>query len=231
MNCQKCNFQNEEAAKFCRNCGTELVIEQNLNLPKKKRKMSVWILSIFVALIIAIAGVVAWYYYAEAEKEKKKEAAENYYNKGKEAYVDGLYDLAISYYTKVIEIDSNYVKAYIGLLETNTIQGNNETALKYANKALAINPNEIEAYRYMGIIYGIQKDYVQAINYLEKAIQFYKVEDNSNNQKLFSSTYYSLGLVYVDMGNLQKGTENMQIAARKGFDAAKVWLKNRGYNW
>jgi hypothetical protein len=28
MNCQKCDFQNEEAAKYCRNCGMKLIIPQ-----------------------------------------------------------------------------------------------------------------------------------------------------------------------------------------------------------
>ena len=28
MNCQKCNFQNEESAKFCRNCGEKLDCQQ-----------------------------------------------------------------------------------------------------------------------------------------------------------------------------------------------------------
>ena len=35
MICQKCNFQNEETAKFCRNCGVELVI-QPLSPPATK---------------------------------------------------------------------------------------------------------------------------------------------------------------------------------------------------
>ena len=29
MNCQKCNFQNEENAKFCKNCGVELSFQQS----------------------------------------------------------------------------------------------------------------------------------------------------------------------------------------------------------
>ena len=28
MNCQKCNFQNESTAKFCKSCGAELIIPQ-----------------------------------------------------------------------------------------------------------------------------------------------------------------------------------------------------------
>jgi len=36
MICQKCNFQNEEAAKFCKNCGIELT---NVNVDKSKKAM------------------------------------------------------------------------------------------------------------------------------------------------------------------------------------------------
>jgi len=36
MNCQKCNFQNEETAKFCRDCGAELIIQQQPSISETK---------------------------------------------------------------------------------------------------------------------------------------------------------------------------------------------------
>ena len=33
MNCQRCDFQNEETAKFCKNCGAKLVVP---TFPKQK---------------------------------------------------------------------------------------------------------------------------------------------------------------------------------------------------
>lgn len=38
MNCPKCNFQNEESAKFCMNCGTKFSIE-NVEEQNKQSKL------------------------------------------------------------------------------------------------------------------------------------------------------------------------------------------------
>jgi len=43
MNCQKCNFQNEDTAKFCRNCGVELGIEQKqIGIAPQKNHNKLW---------------------------------------------------------------------------------------------------------------------------------------------------------------------------------------------
>jgi uncharacterized membrane protein YvbJ len=70
MICQKCNFQNTETAKFCRNCGEKLTVifafeqqqptitQNSLNLLKKVRKRNrrlIWIILIlFGGLTLAI---------------------------------------------------------------------------------------------------------------------------------------------------------------------------------
>ena len=59
MICNKCNFQNEKTAKFCRNCGTEL-IEQQTNFYKNPEKRKyLWILGSI--LIVAISVIFALY--------------------------------------------------------------------------------------------------------------------------------------------------------------------------
>ena len=49
MICNKCNFQNEETAKFCKNCGVKLS-------PKRKSSSMLWIISVIALIVCAVAG-------------------------------------------------------------------------------------------------------------------------------------------------------------------------------
>ena len=54
MICNKCNFKNEETAKFCRNCGAEMIISQHQPLtPKPKKAVLPWII-VGVLLVCAL---------------------------------------------------------------------------------------------------------------------------------------------------------------------------------
>jgi len=62
MNCNKCNFQNENTAKFCRNCGEELT---NKLIDHKKTVQNGWgitgfLLSLF-SLLISILSLMFVY--------------------------------------------------------------------------------------------------------------------------------------------------------------------------
>ena len=64
MNCQKCNFQNEETAKFCRNCGVRLGVEQPqppMPQPPKKSSNSVTWLLLIIAIIVCAILVILLY--------------------------------------------------------------------------------------------------------------------------------------------------------------------------
>jgi len=54
MNCKKCNFQNEDSAQFCKNCGAELKQRQS-HLPKKKNSL-LWVLG--AVFLIALCTVL-----------------------------------------------------------------------------------------------------------------------------------------------------------------------------
>jgi len=51
MICKKCDFQNENNAQFCKNCGAELK-QQQADLPKKKR----FLLCVFLVVLIVVTG-------------------------------------------------------------------------------------------------------------------------------------------------------------------------------
>jgi len=58
MICQKCNFQNEETAKFCKNCGNKLSIKS----PKIKKKNITlpWIIGSFIVATVTVICIVIW---------------------------------------------------------------------------------------------------------------------------------------------------------------------------
>ena len=61
MNCKKCNFQNEETAKFCRNCGAELrmiIAKPPTNTQKPKSNSVVWLLLVIALIVCAVLGVL-----------------------------------------------------------------------------------------------------------------------------------------------------------------------------
>ena len=54
MNCQKCNVQNEETAKFCKNCGKELQKTQQVVKQESNSKVT----TLSICLIVAIVGCI-----------------------------------------------------------------------------------------------------------------------------------------------------------------------------
>ena len=240
MICNKCNFQNEDAAKFCRNCGAKLTTK-----PKKKQNIALWCICLFMIAIIVIAGIFAWQHYnevaekkkIEAEKERieaeKKEAVENHYKRGQEAFDEKLYDLALSHYTKVLEIDSTFAEGYVGMAKChrNIKPFNSETAFKYCQKALYFNPNLAEAYLTLAYIsyddahrfmteyrlFGEKNNlFAQAIKYTQKAIEL----DPNNGE-----AYYRMGWCYRLQKEDEQANKCYRRAAELEHEKAKKMIK------
>lgn len=63
MTCSKCNFQNEEPAKYCKNCGAKLSIKDQSAPESKKKNKFFWVMISSFILLIAVASFVVWKYY------------------------------------------------------------------------------------------------------------------------------------------------------------------------
>ena len=203
MYCQKCNFQNEDIAKFCRNCGTELTV----NPPtKRKKKVFPWVIGGCIAAITIVVCAMMWRSHIQSEACKNKELeVKMYYDKGQDALKDELYDLALTYYTKSIEIDSTFAEGYVGMAECHANQFKDkyeyqmttpisklptyadfvkanqthyDAASKYCQKALYFNPNLAEAYVILSNISFYCRNTTQVTKYAQKAIEI-----NPNNSK------------------------------------------------
>ena len=72
MICTKCNYQNEETAKFCRNCGVEL----NIMPQKQSSNVATWVMSVLFVLAFG-AFIFTWTQYVELDAARNLELKRN----------------------------------------------------------------------------------------------------------------------------------------------------------
>ncbi len=138
-----------------------------------------------------------------AEKEKqevKVNPTENltayqWFSKGYDADNLKLYDKAIEYYQKAININPKYVEAYNNMGIIYSKQGNDNKALEMYEKAISINPEHASTYANMGAAYNNKGDFDKAIKLYGKAI---------NINPSDAESYYNMGLAYDHKGNYDK---------------------------
>ncbi|MFM6690497.1 MAG: tetratricopeptide repeat-containing serine protease family protein, partial [Microcystis panniformis] len=115
-----------------------------------------------------------------------------YYNRGL-LYSDlQKYDLALSDYSKAIELNPNDADAYYNRGILYRRQQKYELALDDYNQAIELNPNDADAYYNRGNLYYNQQKYELALSDYSKAIEI-----NPN----YAKAYYNRGNLYK---NLQK---------------------------
>ena len=100
----------------------------------------------------------------------QNQLATEQFNSGNEKRKRLDYQGAIQFYTKAIELDANYAKAYYyrGFCEANL--NDFEGALADFNKALTINPNSLDAYYNRGIAKNQLKQCKSAIDDFNKSL-------------------------------------------------------------
>lgn len=128
------------------------------------------------------------------KKPKEKLTALEYYNKGREAYLNFNtkgYEESISFYNKALELDKNFAKALSAKAEsqallsrtiydsTNNIKDSTKfesIAFENAYIAISMNPEISETHRALSMVYFIQKKYQDGQEQALKAIEI-----NSND--------------------------------------------------
>ncbi|MCA2656464.1 tetratricopeptide repeat protein [Microcystis sp. M061S2] len=110
-----------------------------------------------------------------------------YGNRGVLYYNQQKYELALSDYTKAIEINPNYANAYYNRGNLYSNQQKYELALSDYSKAIEINPNDAYAYVSRGNLYSDLRKYDLALSDYSKAIEI-----NPND----ANAYYNRGILY-----------------------------------
>jgi tetratricopeptide (TPR) repeat protein len=139
-----------------------------------------------------------------------------YLNRGIAQYKKGDYDQAIANYTRAIEINPNYAKAYFYRGLAYQDKGDYDRAIADYTKAIEINPKLDIAYNNRGLAYQDKGDYDRAIADYTKAIEI--------NPK-FDVAYYNRGSTYYKKGDHHRGIYDMQMACKLGNKNACEFLE------
>ena len=97
----------------------------------------------------------------------------------------GADDLAIRAFSKAIEIDRQYVSAYMYRGEAYRRKRILSEALGDFNKAIELDDNNADAFYDRGVIYTRQEDYVRAVNDYDAAIRLNPGDASSLNNRCF----------------------------------------------
>jgi tetratricopeptide (TPR) repeat protein len=97
-------------------------------------------------LVLLIATI--WVYFAETSP-----TVIDYVHNGAEAYDDGNYYEAISYFNQSLDIDSDYAPAYLWRGATYTKLGKMNEALADFNQSILLGPGDAEDYQWRGATY------------------------------------------------------------------------------
>ena len=138
---------------------------------------------------------------------KPATSAAYYYNRGLNYVARGQYDLAISDYSKAIEINPGLDKAYDSRGAVYGLKGQYDRAIADFTKAIELNPSFAEAYYNRGYAYFFKQQDMRAISEFTKAIEI--------NPK-YMEAYNMRGGAYIRSGDNAKGCDDLKRACDLG---------------
>ena len=103
------------------------------------------------------------------EQRPKFKVAEAYYNRGLTYFDKGQYDLAISNFSRAIEIDPEHVASYSNRGEVYKLKGQYDKAISDFSIVIETNPKLSVFYYIRGNTYFEKKDYANTRNDYNKA--------------------------------------------------------------
>lgn len=192
MKCKKCDFENTETAKFCRNCGANLNEETEEVLVNNKKRV---IFDIKKATLIILPVIVLATIFllitifsnnenkiVDALSEGKYGEAVNIYNDNSDKYdSDKLSDSLMKYLEEIKDSYNNGTIDYIKLekqistIEEMNISGMSNKITRYKQDITKLKESK-EAFKNAEKLYS-EEDYKSAI------IEYKKVDSNDSNSK------------------------------------------------
>jgi tetratricopeptide (TPR) repeat protein len=129
------------------------------------------------------------------------QSAKQYYKTGEEFAKKMNFTDAIEQYTKAIELDPDYDKAYIQRAMTYTKLEDYEKAAADFDRAIVFNEKDAELYYYSALAYHLQGKNTTALDKLNTAV------DMKNN---FLEAYQIRSVVLIDLGRYREALEDCQ---------------------
>ncbi|MCP4394135.1 MAG: tetratricopeptide repeat protein [Alphaproteobacteria bacterium] len=134
----------------------------------------------------------------------EKNAPEYYNNYGTLLYNINKLAEAKPVLEKAIELRPNYPDALGNLGNVHLLKGDLEKAQKFNLKALEIDEHNAHAYYNLGVIERDKKNFSKAAELTEKAIKLIENKKPKANALAPDNFYNSLGIIYTDMGEIEK---------------------------
>ncbi len=158
------------------------------------------------------------------EGQKPGMSPQDFYVQAVTKALDRDYQGAVEDYTQAIELNPNFVEAYIKRAATRFKLGDDRGALKDCSEALRINPDLAQSYYYQGRA-RYRLGYTQAA--IEAYTQAIRLEAD------YAQAYYHRGLANNDLKEVVLAVEDLQKAAglfseqgdRTGYHLAKDTLR------
>jgi tetratricopeptide (TPR) repeat protein len=127
-----------------------------------------------------------------AQTIQNSSEAEMFFDSGSAYQIRGEHHQAVEYYTKAIELKSDYKDAYFGRGYSYYEKGNRDRAIEDYSKVIELSPSEPRAYNNRGIAYEEQGNFAQAL------IDYNKVIEIDPN---YADAYNNRGFAYYNQGN------------------------------
>jgi curved DNA-binding protein CbpA len=165
----------------------------------------------------------------QQKQTNSEQTAQDFYARGIQKSQVKQYQQAIQSLTKAIELDSNYVEAYLKRCEMRYKLGDNKGVLDDCYQILKINSQMAKAYYYQG-----RARY--RLGYTESAIDAYNEAIRQENN--YAQAYYYRGLARQEIKEHTSAIADLQTAAQLfrsqgnlgAYRLSKKALKGLGYN-
>jgi tetratricopeptide (TPR) repeat protein len=149
--------------------------------------------------------------------------ADDMYREGEKYRKSGNYEEAMQAFSRAIEIDPTFAKAYLARGVVFGHCANYRQAIIDCNKSIELDPCNARAYLFRGAYYRDLRDPKQAIRDFEKAIEL----DPDD-----ASGYIFRGVTYAyDLEDHQKAIDDYKSAARLGNEGVQNILRQMGIAW
>lgn len=139
----------------------------------------------------------------EVEQIVNALTASEWFEKGYEAYENEKYKMAAEYYTKAVDLDSQFASAYNNRGIAYYKLGRYEESIRDYNKAIAIDSQLVIAYNNRGKVYDtFLGKYEESIRDYNKAIAI---------DPRYAMVYFNRGVVFDKMGQYKKAIDDYTI--------------------
>lgn len=154
-----------------------------------------------------------WKYFKPAIVDNSEkvaaESAQDYYRRGVKYHAESKHNIAMEFYSKAINLKSDYVDAYYGRGSLYAWEGKFNEAIADFNRAIELKIDFTEAYSARAMAYGAKGDHDKALSDLNRTIELTPRDSSVNcppdgflaDGPDYFGNYLKRGEIYLDKGD------------------------------